>query len=237
MVNENRPVLIDAARVTRLLALIAAFVVLLSVVGQLMRFLGGHENIYGLIRLFSVTEEGNIPTFFSTFLLLFASLLLAIIATGAKRAKAEYAGHWAILSLIFLCLACDEAASIHELFARPVQELDFTHSPLLHGWVVPGLLGATVFTFCYLRFWRHLPPKTKSSVLLAGVIYVGGALGMEMIESYYGDRFGYINWSYELIATVQESLEMAGVIIFIFALLGFLENNYRDLRLRFSALK
>lgn len=218
-----------------MLAFVAALLVIASLTGQFMKFLGGHDTVYGLVSIFNLDAEANVPTFYATFLLLLASLLLAIIAIHAKQTKDLRALHWAILSLIFFYLACDEASSIHELFVRPIRELGYARGPLRFGWVVPGLVAAAVFTLCYLKFWRHLPTRIKSAFLIAGALYVGGALGIEMIEGYYDERFGHKNLTFELIVTVEESLEMAGVIVFIFALLKLLESKRRDLRLRFAS--
>ena len=47
----------------------------------------------------------------------------------------------------------------------------------------------------------------------------GGAIGVELIGGRYLELHGVENLTYAMITTVEESLEMAGVIIFIWALL------------------
>ena len=54
------------------------------------------------------------------------------------------------------------------------------------------------------------------------MIYIAGALGMETIGGYIADKQGY-NTVYGLASSVEELLEMFGVVIFINALLSYLQ--------------
>ena len=49
----------------------------------------------------------------------------------------------------------------------------------------------------------------------------------------HGER----NLLFSMIATVEESLEMAGVIIFIWALLVHIADNYKEVRFRFEGVR
>ena len=40
--------------------------------------------------------------------------------------------------------------------------------------------------------------------------------------------------TYRMIVTIEESLEMAGLIIFIWALLKYIAENYKEVRFRFD---
>lgn len=55
---------------------------------------------------------------------------------------------------------------------------------------------------------------------------------MELVGGHYAELHGSDNLTYHLIATLEESLEMAGVITFIWALLVYIADHYGDLRLR-----
>lgn len=59
----NRIVL-DASRVTRALGAAAALLLLAGIGGQVSAFFLGHESLKGLVRLFDLDAEMNIPTFF-----------------------------------------------------------------------------------------------------------------------------------------------------------------------------
>jgi hypothetical protein len=70
---------------------------------------------------------------------------------------------------------------------------------------------------------------------MAATFYIGGAIGVELIGSRHAELHGYENWAYSMIATLEESLEMAGLIVFIWALLKYCADNYKVGRFRFGA--
>lgn len=221
-------------KITQTLGIAAAFLVLASVTGQLVKYLGGHDFVYGLIRLFYVDYENTVPSFFSASLLLMAALLLALIATLKQAAHATYRFQWALLSCTFLFMAIDEAASIHEMLIGPMRGLlgQEARGVFFFAWVIPGIAVVMIFGLFYLQFLLHLPVKTRGNVVLAATLYLGGAIGMELIGGRYADVHGMDNLTYSMAATVEESLEMAGVIIFIYALLHYIADNYREIRIQ-----
>jgi hypothetical protein len=77
--------------------------------------------------------------------------------------------------------------------------------------------------------------RTRILFLLAGVVYVGGALGMEMVAGVYDQSHGYENAVTATMANVEETMEMAGLVIFIYALTAYLSSAFGDVRLRFGA--
>ncbi|MEG3932659.1 MULTISPECIES: hypothetical protein [unclassified Microcoleus] len=99
-------------------------------------------------------------------------------------------------------------------------------------WVIPGALFVVVTGLAYLKFLLHLPRKTRDCFLLAGSIYVGGALGMEMVTGYYADAVGQRNLMYGLMTSVEEIMERVGVIVFIYALLSYIGSHLETIDLR-----
>jgi hypothetical protein len=217
--------------IIRVLGIMAFLLVLASTVLQVITRLTGHPYVFGLVRLFNLDAEQNIPSFFSTFLLLFADLFLWIITISKRKQRAPYASHWTLLAVGFFLMAADEASSVHELFARPIRTLlgNGNHGILYFAWIIPGILLVFVLALILLKFWLHLPSKTRYSFLIAAFIYIGGAIGFEMIggsvfESSRGSTL------YSVISTVEESLEMAGVIVFIWALLAYITENFKEIQ-------
>ena len=70
----------------------------------------------------------------------------------------------------------------------------------------------------YARFLIHLPRRTCVLFLLAGAVYVGGALGMEMVAAVYDQSHGYENAVTASLSTVEETMEMLGLVLFNYAL-------------------
>ncbi|AOY60202.1 conserved uncharacterized protein [Desulfococcus multivorans] len=228
---------LNPSGIVRLLGAMAFFLVLASIVGQLSLYLTGPDHIDTLIQLFYIDAERNFPTIFSTLLLLFASLLLLAITLVERRRAGSAVSDWALLSLGFLCMAADEGWQFHERLMKPmyrllgVENLGIFYFP----WVIPGIALVLVLGLYFSKFLLHLPAKTRRNFLLAGTLYIGGAVGVELITGRYADVNGMYNLTYSMLATVEESLEMAGAIVFIRALLAYIVDNYREVRLRFGA--
>jgi hypothetical protein len=64
-----------------------------------------------------------------------------------------------------------------------------------------------------------------------------GGIGCELIGGWFAELHGTANLTYATITTVEESLEMAGVIIFIWALLVYIADNYKEVRFRFEGVR
>ena len=183
--------------------------------------------LISIMDLFSVNAEGTIPTWYATLLLFITAVLLAFIASTKYRTGAPYRLHWAGLAVIFLYLSIDEGVAIHEIFSDPLQELFNTSGYLTFGWLIIFVPLLLLFALAYLRFLIHLPPRTRNLFILAGIIYVGGAVIVESISANRWDLDGGVTFPYLAIATVEEFFEMAGIIVFIYALLSYAaENSY-----------
>jgi hypothetical protein len=77
-----------------------------------------------------------------------------------------------------------------------------------------------VLTALYLPFMRALPRVTRNRLLLAAVIYIGGAVGMELPLGWWTERHGTDGLGYALIDWVEETLEMIGAAIALLSLLA-----------------
>lgn len=218
-----------------ILSLSAGLLVLAHTITQAIVFLTGHDRVYGLIHLFDMTKELNIPSFFSGVLLLFSAILFAIIAVAKYREKNLYVRHWVMLALLFLFFAFDEGAMIHELLSNlTVDVVGFeTGGLFFFAWVIPGIFFSLLFALMFLRFLLHLPVRAKVLFLTAGFLFIAGAIGFEMLSAPFAQRYGYEGLAYKAVSTVEEILEMAGVIVLNLALLEYIEDNYGEVTLEF----
>jgi hypothetical protein len=224
---------LNPSLIARVLGAVAFLLVLASIGGQLMVYLTGHD-AYGLVWLLYVDTEKNIPTGFSTLLLLFATLLLVVIALFKRKQNDRFRLHWATLSFGFLVMAADEAWSFHERLIKPLRGVlgDGNLGVFYNAWVIPGIALVLVLALFFSRFLSHLPAKMKLTFLMAATLYIGGAIGVELIGGRFDELHGTGNLAYSMIVTVEEALEMVGVITFIWALLVYIADHYREVRFR-----
>ena len=65
-------------------------------------------------------------------------------------------------------------------------------------------------------------------LILFGIVYLSGALGIEMVTGAQFVRNGY-NFSYSLLISIEESLEILGIIIFVYSLTSYIQDLFKTL--------
>lgn len=138
---------------------------------------------------------------------------------------------------VFAYLAVDEASTIHELLIVPLDRTFDLGGFLSFGWVIPFALLLLAFLVVNARLLGSLDRSTRRRFLLAGGLYVAGAIGMEMVGGRWSDVHGTDNAVYRmLITTPEETLEAAGLILFLWTLLEHLgrAGAGADVRIRTS---
>ena len=180
----------------------------------------------------NMDRELNLPTLFSSSLLLISALLMQRLGHNSNPDAAD---DWRLLSKIFIFLALDEALQIHEILIIPGLRHQ-VHPALASTWVVPYAALALIMLWKFRSFLGSIPRATATGLLRSGAVYVGGAIGMEMIGS-FAVRSSLIRlhspW-YGAITGLEEALELLGIILLIDALLRALldQRNRIDLTLR-----
>lgn len=225
---------ISLKRLPPILARTAILLVVLSSAFQLVKFTTGHDTVFGLVSLFNLNAERNLPSFFSSLML---SLAAFILATTYSLMRASQQGpYWLVLAVGFGVMAVDEAVSLHERLVNPVRNLlgyDQNFGVFYFAWVIPAFFLTAILGLSFLRFLKRLDRPTRYAFIFSAMLYLGGALGMEMLGGWYDEKYGPENLGYVTCFTIEESLEMAGVIYFIRALLRYLETQVRVVNVTF----
>ena len=79
----------------------------------------------------------------------------------------------------------------------------------------------------FLKFLARLPCPTRWSFVLGGIVFLSGAAGLEMAGGQYStqgwaiDGSDKVDFHYALIITLEEPLEMLGIVIFFYALMRY----------------
>lgn len=211
---------IHPARVFRFLLLIIGLLTLanLAVLGA---FSAGWVDSTDkrVVDLFYFAHEGNVPTWFSTVQLVACSFVLGLIARAKSARGDPYTFHWKLLCAIFLLLSLDETAHVHESFNRYIHATLSPGGLLYYPWVALGLLAIVLLAVIFAKFLIALDVPTRRGFLLAGGIFLAGALGMESIGGWIEETRGKENWAYFTEATLEELFEMLGMTVFLVVLL------------------
>jgi hypothetical protein len=221
---DSTTLYINPKKVFIILMSVMVLLVLLSVFLNLLSVIDIPVNKV-VRRVFGLSKERNIPTLFSSVNLLASSMLLGYIAYLTRLTGGRYSMYWAVLSLGFLFLSIDETAYIHETLSEAVA-----------GWVFVAAPFVILFFLFYIRFFLHLPRSTKLYFLFAGLLFIGGAFFLEYIGSWrrsIADE-NSVAQTYLAFTTAEESFEMFGIILFVYALLLYLRDNFPGYHLSFQ---
>lgn len=232
---EENPILIPISIVTRSLFWMIAVLVCVSILVQVARFQYHWNSDKGVVPLFDLDGEENVPSYFSIVTLLFAGGLLGVIGLLNKVRKEPFVSRWFFLSVWFFLMAYDEGFQVHEGMSAGVKIYlgNVDHGLFHFAWVIPALAFLAALVIFLFRFLAYLPPKTRRAFLISGLIYISGAVGMEMLDGFYADLYGYDHLFYKLLTDLEEFLEMTGNALFIISMLMYLRDHFREIRIWF----
>lgn len=202
-------------------------------VSQYLKHVGGYTHQWGLERQFNLVNEANIPAWYSAMALLLSAVLLTIVAARERHAGGRDARHWTGLAGIFFYLSLDEAAQIHEMMTV----FDGLHLTgiFFYSWIIVGAAFVGLVGVLYFGFLLRLPAATRWLFVLAGSLYIAGALGVEMLESrHHSVSHTWTDLSYALMVGVEETLEMTGIALFIYGISSYLARSGTVLNIRFT---
>ena len=209
---------------------LAAFGVLLVL--NLLAIYVIQEQLRGrrIARMFYFDEEANFSTLFNYLLWIGVAALTALQTARGGR----WRHYWAVLVVVFLLLAFDEAARMHELINPLVGRYVEVFGYPTFAWQIPGLAFVVVIGVLYLRLLLALPRRISVLILVGGGMFVAGALGMELIGAKFWSEQAQNTPAYGLVATLEETLEILGLVVVGYALMRLLADE--DGRLRLEAL-
>lgn len=234
----NYHISVDRHAIGTALAKLIALLLTVSMLGQISRFEFGHDHVFGLVRLFNVNVENNVPTFFSVLLTIGSAMLLAIIGIANKQTEKNDRRYWFMLAAGFLFLAYDEAFQVHEQLGDPVRQLlgKSNLGFLYFGWVVPAMIIVFLLALFFVKFLLRLPASTRGWLLFSGALYLSGCIGMELIGGKYFVAHGKDTLMYSVLTTVEEGLEMSGVATLIYCLLGYIQQTCTSVQFHVAAV-
>ncbi|NJM73342.1 MAG: hypothetical protein HC862_26255 [Scytonema sp. RU_4_4] len=217
---------ISAKKVLQFLLLVILGINFVSLVGQLcVYFLPNFPLKTFFAAITYIDNEVSIPALYSTSTLLLCSILLWIISHTNRGTGQTYISHWRALSIIFLYLSCDEYMALHERLIEPLRKAFNVSGFFYFAWVIPGGIFVLICLLAFLGFIIALPKKTQRLFLIAGTVFVSGAIGTELVGGYYVELHGAGDMIYVMIATIEEFLEMVGIAIFTYALLSYITGS------------
>lgn len=212
----------DARRVVLSLTGVAALLLVAHLTLVAVTVVTGHDHVFGLVPLFDLDLENNVPSVFSGGLFLLNALLLWKVPrsrawhVATQRPRSSV---WSVLAVVFVFLAFDEMIGLHERLVDPLRAMFHTTGVLHFPWFIVYAGPVLALAVWFLPTWRALETPARLTLMVSAALYLLGAVGMEMVGGAYADAFGQtrsLTWG--LLVAVEESLEMAGLITLVHAL-------------------
>jgi hypothetical protein len=217
----------------KILSLIVLSLTIINIAIQFSIYLLDYGHPVGLGRLFMFGRHSNIPKWFASSSLLLSALLLVAIAWSKISQIDAYRRHWSALALIFFAISLEESIGYHEVITEPLRSALNLQGKgfLIFPWVLLGMIVVPIVGLIFFRFLCYLPTNTRKHFLLAATLYVGGALGMKILRGPHITAYGIENMTAAMLKTVEESSQMMGVVVFIYALLSYLAAHVKEVHM------
>ncbi|KCZ49455.1 hypothetical protein [Hyphomonas pacifica] len=194
-----------------------------------MKHVFGKPYLGGMANMFHLNEEHNVPTLIAVFLLMTCAAALAYTASTLPAKSRDRAG-WLVMALVFAFMAFDESVQIHELTSQPINDMFNAEILQPFGWVLPYGFALIVLGLVLAPWFFRLDRASQIRFIIAGTIFVGGALGIEIIEGAHYRSLGEelnpelytkVNQTlaHDLLWTLQESMEYIGAGYFLYAII------------------
>ncbi|WP_340119318.1 hypothetical protein [Pelagibius sp. 7325] len=201
----------------------AALIVLLSLVQDLLIFLAPEAGFSDRIYRLDVDTEASLPTWYSTSLLSLCALLLLLIGLQVNSQSRLKALPWFILTAIFAVLSLDEIATLHEGLSALLSARMDNSGLFYFAWTVPALIVCVAGLICFVPFILSFKGFDRVLLVSSAIVFLSGAIGMEMLGGAEAETGGIATLHYRMLTTLEETLEFAGVLLF----LGFLLRRLR----------
>jgi hypothetical protein len=229
---------VSPSRLVRNLIFVGIALSLISLSIQAAQYFSGLAVHPKVVFYFNVDAENNIPTLYSSALLLLSSVLLYTIAAATQSPRRRL--YWQGLSLVFLFLSADELLELHEninLLLNRATDLGDSLSGT-GRWDVFSLALFGVVALAYFKFFLSLPRSVKRLLLMAAAAFVIGGAGIELIGvNFLPGIYHQPIFLGEVISTVEEFLEMLGSCLLIRGLLVYTQSEVETIQLEFMTPK
>jgi hypothetical protein len=168
--------------------------------------------------LFNADLEQSVPTWWQQLQLAGAACLALVLVAGA--ASSLIRRFWWCAAGLLVLMSVDEATETHERLVEPLREsLNISGGVLWFAWVIPASAVVLVVAALGITYGRRVVPSpARRPLVLGGMMFVLGAVGVEMLTGAYLDD-GSHHYAYFALVALEEGLEMAGASVVVYGLL------------------
>jgi len=209
--------------VLRVLIGLSVALVAIHTVMLLAAYAVGRTGMGPIAGAVNLAIDSAVPTWFASAILAAAGILGFALASRTDGKADRLA--WIGLGILGFLLSIDEVATIHERWGDIASGTPLSSDALGYSWVLGGLVFAGLVAVLYLPFLIRLDARTRWLLIAAGVVFLAGAVGVEIVNGTTpladGDG-GRALLQHLLVAGVEEFLEFIGASLLVYALMDAL---------------
>jgi hypothetical protein len=173
-----------------------------------------------VIELFDFNQSSSVPSLFIISMLFLSTCLLIYIG----RKAGEKGIYWYGLAFIFGLLTASKAFHIQKIIFWKIYNFKSTLKVSLFVIGILLFLSIILFFIIFIPFFSKLPKPTLKLIVFSLFIFVIGAVVFDKFGTLYtkvnGNDLGYY-----VLYTIEESLEMIGISLFVFGWLKYLNKS------------
>lgn len=185
-----------------------------------------HDTLFGFARILDVDQEQSLSTWFQVLVLALCGA--ALWACGSHETSPRRKRDWRVWGVILAGMSMDEQVGLHERMRVPLQMLGSYQAFHDYSWVVIGLPVAVLAMLVAGRFVFELPPDIRVRFLGATALYLVGAIGLEAAAGTWMVIGLPRDAVYAILPTIEELLEMLGMIALLDATLRVIAAKRND---------
>jgi len=221
---------LNKVKIIWFLVFVALSLIVIHSVILTIYYIVGDPDKFDFIRMFDLDMERNVPTLFSSLILAMSAFCFYLLSISTEETLAKKSRYWLGLSFVFIFLSFDESAKIHEKLGDFTENYIDASGYLHYPWVISYGILVLILGLLYMKFFWKMEKKVFISFMLSAFIFLSGAVGFELLGANESSLHGTNSLMYSILYTIEESLEMFGVIYLLWILLSLLEKKKIEVR-------
>lgn len=205
------------------LIIFAVSLFVLSLTGQLLKYLTDYEEAFGLIPLVYMGKALSIPTIFQMMLIYIITLILILICLSKAKIKDGFFWNWIGLAFFFFLFTLDKGSALETYLFKEFRRLVFFLLPDFprQKWITNFFLFSIVIAIFYRKFIVELTIETKRNIINSISLYYLGFLIIERFAYDYANFYNSQTLLYSILITIGKTFEIFGLIVLIYGLLNY----------------
>ncbi len=226
---------LDTRKVALIFQTALVLVIGLGVLREIVIAVIGTETVLKDLRHFTLDAERNLASWLESVCMVSAAALLAFHSLLDRERDRRNVFAWTLLSIVFILMSVDELVSFHEVSVKPLRNTLQLTGIFYYSWVLIAIPLVASLGLLLVPFLLRLERSTALRFILAGAVFVGGAVGTELICGYLATNGGVETPAYKFTAAAQEVIENIGMTMFVLALLRHIAIVTPAIRLKVTA--